>query len=86
MTSTLEIFGFVFGLVGIVVGLIAITVAKRVSAAYADYARKLTEWQVEVQHPASPQEKIRDPGGGKGPPMPTPPEFRFLFWLGRRSS
>ncbi len=79
MTSTLGILGLVFGLVGIVVGLIGIIVAKRVSAAYADYASKLTEWQVEVQRPMSGQEKIRNPGGRKVPPMPAPPEFRFLF-------
>ena len=75
--------GIVIGLVGIVVGLIGIIVAKRVSAAYADYARKLTEWQVEVLRPVSGQEKIRHSRGRKVPPMPAPPEFRFLNCLVR---
>ena len=74
--------GIVIGLAGIAIGILQTRAARRVSAANAAYAHTVLEWleqfgewQAEFLRPASPQDRLRHPGGRERPPMPAPPDY-----------
>ena len=87
--------GTVIGLVGVVVGILGIaigckqyTAAKMNTAEAADYAHRHTLWLARAQRQASPQERIRHPGGKEVPAAPPSPSYspssKLVAWICNR--